>query len=90
MKTLQNLCLLSLCFAAGCTTVELGDAKVTSFLNNKKMKKLTYSLTDTHGLSRKLTVEGYESDQVQAISAISEAVAKGAAEGAAKSLLPVP
>lgn len=73
-----------LVFATGCTTLEVGDAKLKSVLNKRAIGDLEYSSTDTNGVTHKLKMKGVQSDQVSGIGAIAE----GFASGVVKTLVP--
>lgn len=75
-----------LVFATGCTTLEVGDAKLKSVMNKRSIGDLEYSSTDTNGVMHKLKMKAVKSDQVSGL----EAIAEGAARGAVKAALPVP
>lgn len=70
--------------STGCTTLEVGDAKLKSVLNKKAIADLEYSATDTNGVTHKIKMKGYQADQVSGASAIAE----GFAAGIVKTLVP--
>lgn len=75
-----------LIFATGCTTLEVGDARLKSVLNTRSIGDLEYSSTDTNGVTHKLKMNAVKSDQISGLGAIAEGVARGAVKAA----LPVP
>lgn len=81
MKTRLIVILATLALTSGCTTVELGDAKVTSLFNKRSFKKLILYTTSTNEVVNKLTVEGYQSDQVEGAAALAEGIAAGVSKG---------
>jgi hypothetical protein len=78
MKKLVTFLALPLCLLA-CTTITYKDGSAvftrTSFGTQLQIMELAAS-TDEHG-RRTVRLEGYTSDQVQALKAVAEGVAKG-------------
>lgn len=77
-RIIQPLVLIAVIIAAsGCTTLEVGDAKITSLFSKKTIKSIDYSGIGTNGVTHKLKVQGYSGDQVEALGVVAEGVAKG-------------
>lgn len=72
-----------LVYLTGCTVIEYRDGessfKRTSFGTQLQITELN-ATTDKKG-NRKITLQGYTSDQVEALKAVAEGVAEGAMKG---------
>jgi hypothetical protein len=78
MKTI--IALIALVSLTGCTHMKTESWTYTSFLSNKSLAELSVTKEGA------VKVKRAESDQVQAISAIAEGVAKGLG----KTVVPIP
>lgn len=76
------LCLAAgVLFISGCTSVKYGEVTYTSFLNKKAISELDITVD---GDKKRVKLKGYRNDQVEALTAITEA----AVHSAVKSLKP--
>lgn len=76
MKLTYLLLLLTL---TGCINIKTRDFEVRSFANKRTVKALNYTIKEVDGSTRTLKLDGYQSDQTEAVNGVLEAAKAAAA-----------
>lgn len=76
-KALLLLAVASL-LATGCTSIKYGEVSYVSVFNRKSLKDLAIDVKSADGSHKVLRLKGYTNDQVEALTAITEAAVAAA------------